>query len=180
MKSSADPLISPQPTNNTTITTTNTTAAAVAAAVTAAQSKEAISQAIRTRRLSVLMSPPKTTPNRRTSTPLSSNSTDSAYAPLCDVCQVAGTAQDLVKWVSNFGSFAKLKSINRLCFFTQMWRMQKKLPLPLLGAAAQENAEKTRILMALRRLRSNGECQLEQNFHFHRGKISSWPPPYFQ
>lgn len=94
MKSSTDPLLSPQPTNNSTI-------AATAAATTASaspQPKQSVSQAIRSRRMSVLMSPPKATPDRRTLTPVSSNSADNAaYAQLCDVCQVAGTTQDLVK-----------------------------------------------------------------------------------
>lgn len=65
---------------------------------------------LRTRRLSVLMSPPKS--KRRTSTPVTATSTNSVDTTptstaiattttnelqACDVCQVPGTAQDLVK-----------------------------------------------------------------------------------
>lgn len=64
---------------------------------TSTPSKDFATQPLRTRRLSVLMSPPKETGSRRTSTPASSNSNDTTDAQHCDVCQVAGTPQDLVK-----------------------------------------------------------------------------------
>lgn len=51
---------------------------------------------VRTRRTSVLQSPPKANP-RRTSTPVSSNSNDTNEMQVCFVCQVSGTVQDLVK-----------------------------------------------------------------------------------
>lgn len=55
---------------------------------------------VRTRRLSVLSSPSKATSKSRTSTPVtttSSNSNDTNDMQACDVCQVPGNAQDLVK-----------------------------------------------------------------------------------
>lgn len=52
---------------------------------------------VRTRRSSVLQSPPKVNP-RRTSTPVASNSIDTNEIQVCYICQVQGT-QDLVKYV---------------------------------------------------------------------------------
>lgn len=55
---------------------------------------------LRTRRLSVLLSPSKAQSKSRTSTPVtatSSNSNDTNDMQACDVCQIPGTAQDLVK-----------------------------------------------------------------------------------
>lgn len=58
--------------------------------------KPPVSPPVRTRRTSGLLSPSKAI-SRRASTPVSSNSNDPNEVQVCYVCQVAGTAQDLVK-----------------------------------------------------------------------------------
>lgn len=59
--------------------------------------KTPVSPPLRTRRTSGLLSPPKAN-SRRTSTPVSVASNDPNELQVCYVCQVAGTAQDLVKY----------------------------------------------------------------------------------
>lgn len=112
---------------------------------------------VRTRRSSGLTSPPKAN-SRRTSTPLSLNSNDANELQACYVCQVSGTAQDLVKWVllSKQYSCDTSNRNSQIVFFFQMWWMQKELSFPMPRPTIEKDTETTGLFLALRWLRSDG------------------------